>query len=63
MKVSITSDGSARGTRIIDLDTGEEVRYVKRLEIHIDADVNIAFAEITVLAQAKTINLLAERIE
>lgn len=62
MKVHITSDGTARGTRIIDLNTGEEVRYVKKLEINIDSGVGITFAEITVLAQA-TLDIVAERIK
>ena len=63
MKVSITSDGTASGTRIIDLKTGDEVRHVKKLEIRIDADVGIALAEITLIAQAQMINVLAERIK
>jgi hypothetical protein len=61
-KVHITSDGTGRGTRIVDLETGKEMRDVKRLAIRLDAGEDIAFAEITILSIAK-IDVLAERIK
>jgi hypothetical protein len=38
MKIRVTSDGRPMFTKIIDAETGEELKNIKRLVITIDAD-------------------------
>lgn len=49
MKLKIISDGTAWGTKVVDVETGEELKYVKSADWHISADDKLAEANLTIL--------------
>lgn len=48
MKLKIISDGTARGSRVVNADTGEEVENVSSVSWHLDGKGCISTAEIGV---------------
>ena len=57
-KVRITSDGTAGGTKIVDIETGEEICGVVDLEITVKS-LQPVLARITILAQAELGDVVA----
>lgn len=60
MKVKIVSDGTPKGTKVVDIETGEVIENITRIfwEVSLDslakAHIEIADCEIEVEAEGKT---------
>jgi hypothetical protein len=56
MLLKIISDGTPRGTRVIDADTGELVEKVTHVDVHIDVDnirawIQVVQPELDIIAE------------
>jgi hypothetical protein len=50
MKLKIISDGYCKGTKVVNEETGEELRGVTKIEWFLSVDSEIATARITLVA-------------
>lgn len=58
--IRILSDGTWRGSDIIDVESGETLRYVQHIDLHIDGGIDPASATMTVIAPSLDITAWAE---